>query len=144
MPRRVPTDSRPKERAFPLPPDLAADILRLGKRCKAERGTVLFREGQATKGVYLIMSGRVALSTAPDPVRVTRIAEKGSLLGLPATLRNLPYTLTAEVVTEAEFCQVKPSVIRKFLKSNPEQCYLLLRILTNEIAAVRRLAVYKV
>ncbi len=143
--RKIPEiDGRPKERAFPVPSALEKQLLKLGKRCKAEPGTVLFREGRASRGVFLVLKGRVALSTGPDPVRVTRLAEKGSLLGLPATLRNKPYSLTAEVVTDSELCRITPSVMRNFLKKNPEQCYQLLTMLTNEISAVRRLAIYKV
>lgn len=65
------------------------------------QGTLLFREGQAAAGIFILHSGRVQLSISdheghPVPVR---IAEPGEVLGLSATLSSRPHEITAEATT---------------------------------------------
>ena len=59
------------------------------------KGTLLCLEGQAPRGVYLICSGRVKLSTTSRDGKtlILRIAQPGEVLGLHATVsgeRTLP------------------------------------------------------
>jgi CRP/FNR family transcriptional regulator, cyclic AMP receptor protein len=53
---------------------------------------VLFVEGQAPRGVYLICSGRVKLSTTSRDGKtlILRIARAGEVLGLHATVSGKP------------------------------------------------------
>src|SRR6516165_12034128 len=68
---------------------------------------MLFVEGQSPRGVFILCSGRVKLSTtsADGKTLIVRIAEPGEVLGLPATVTEKPYELTAEVIepTQANF-----------------------------------------
>jgi hypothetical protein len=93
MPKAIP--------AFQAPPAVCEELQRIGKHQTVESGTTLFERGEQNRGLFVVTSGRFALSSGDDPVRVTRIAEKGSLLGLPATVRDAPYSLTAEAVTDS-------------------------------------------
>ena len=52
------------------------------------------------------------------PTRVTRIAEEGSLLGLPATVQRKPYSLTVEATSPAEVRVVSGKQFRKLLSMN--------------------------
>lgn len=67
----------------------------------------LFVEGQAARGVFILCTGRVKLSTSSIDGRtlIVRISEPGEVLGLPATVTGTPYELTAEVIepTQANF-----------------------------------------
>jgi CRP/FNR family transcriptional regulator, cyclic AMP receptor protein len=71
------------------------------------KGAALFVEGQSPRGVFILCSGRVKLSTSSADGRtlILRIAESGEVLGLPATVTGKPYELTAEVIepTQANF-----------------------------------------
>ena len=71
------------------------------------KGAKLFVEGQAPRGVFVLCSGRVKLSTtsADGKTLIVRIADAGEVLGLPATVTEKPYELTAEVIepTQANF-----------------------------------------
>ena len=107
------------------------------------RGTMLFRKGDPLKGVFVVLQGRVALSAGDDPVRITRIAGKGSLLGLPATVRNRRYSLTAEAVTDTEVCLVPPERFREALATNPLLGLAVVAILSEEVAGLRRFVVHK-
>jgi CRP/FNR family transcriptional regulator, cyclic AMP receptor protein len=66
---------------------------------------LLFVEGQAPKGVYVLCSGRVKLSTTSreGKVLILRIAEPGEVLGLSAVISGEPFEVTAETT---EPCQV--------------------------------------
>ena len=61
-------------------------------------GAVLFVEGQAPRGIYMICSGRIKLSTTSRDGKtlILRIAQAGEVLGLHATVSGRPYELTAE------------------------------------------------
>lgn len=137
----IQTPATPKP--FLVPEPVGSELVRVGKLQTVRPGTILFRQGQVTKGVFLVLHGRVALSSGDDPVRVTRIAEKGSLLGMPATIRNVPYTLTAEAVTGVQFCHVSVAKFRKLLATNTALGLTVVNILAEEISVLRKLAVYK-
>jgi len=71
------------------------------------KGATLFVEGQTPRGVFIVCSGRVKLSTSSADGRtlILRISEPGEVLGLPATVTGMPYELTADVIepTQANF-----------------------------------------
>jgi CRP/FNR family transcriptional regulator, cyclic AMP receptor protein len=71
------------------------------------KGATLFLEGQPARGVFILCSGRVKLSTSSIDGRtlIVRLSEPGEVLGLPATVTGSAYELTAEVVepTQANF-----------------------------------------
>jgi CRP/FNR family transcriptional regulator, cyclic AMP receptor protein len=71
------------------------------------KGATLFVEGQSPRGVFVLCSGRVKLSTSSADGRtlILRISESGDVLGLPATVTGKSYELTAEVIepTQANF-----------------------------------------
>jgi CRP/FNR family cyclic AMP-dependent transcriptional regulator len=71
------------------------------------KGATLFLEGQTGRGVFILCSGRVKLSTSSIDGRtlIVRLSEPGEVLGLPATVTGIPSELTAEVVepTQANF-----------------------------------------
>jgi CRP/FNR family cyclic AMP-dependent transcriptional regulator len=71
------------------------------------RGATLFVEGQSPRGVFVLCSGKVKLSTssADGKSLILRISESGEVLGLPATVTGKPYELTADVIepTQANF-----------------------------------------
>jgi CRP/FNR family transcriptional regulator len=71
------------------------------------KGATLFVEGQSPRGVFVLCSGKVKLSTSSADGRslILRISESGEVLGLPATVTGKPYELTADVIepTQANF-----------------------------------------
>jgi CRP/FNR family cyclic AMP-dependent transcriptional regulator len=71
------------------------------------KGATLFVEGQSPRGVFILCSGKVKLSTSSADGRtlILRIAETGEVLGMPASVTGKPYELTADVLepTQANF-----------------------------------------
>jgi len=71
------------------------------------KGATLFVEGQPSRGVFILCTGHVKLSTssADGKTLILRISEPGDLLGLPATISGRAYEVTADVIepTQANF-----------------------------------------
>ena len=62
------------------------------------KGTALFGEGQPSRGVFILYSGRVKLftSSADGKNLILRFADPGEILGLAGTLSGQPYEAWAE------------------------------------------------
>ncbi len=87
-------------------------------------GAVLFVEGQSPRGVYIICSGRVKLTTTSRDGKtlILRIAEAGEVLGLHGTVSEKPHDLTAETLQPCQLDFVKRDDFLKFLQSHPDAC----------------------
>lgn len=87
-------------------------------------GAVLFVEGQAPRGVYLICAGRVKLTTTSRDGKtlILRIANAGELLGLHATVSGKSYELTAETLQACQLDFIKRDDFLKFLQDHGDAC----------------------
>jgi CRP/FNR family transcriptional regulator, cyclic AMP receptor protein len=74
-------------------------------------GAVLFLEGQAPRGIFVLCTGqvKVSLSARDGKTLILRIVEPGEVLGLSATVSGYPYELTAETMEPCQVNFVKPS-----------------------------------
>src|SRR5919197_421934 len=88
------------------------------------QGAVLFVEGQAPRGVYVICSGRVKLSTTSRDGKtlIVRIAESGEILGLHATVSGKPYELTAESLQPCQLDFIRREDFLRFLQHHSDAC----------------------
>ena len=90
-----------------LPPPAAQKLAAITSAATYPKGATLFVEGQSPRGVFILCSGKVKLSTSSADGRslILRISEPGEVLGLPATVTGKPYELTADVIepTQANF-----------------------------------------
>ena len=123
--------------AFQVPENVCIELTRVGKAHCVQVGEIIFRKGEPSKGVFLIVSGRVALSTEDDPIHITRIGQPGSLVGVPSTINNRPYSLTAEAVEKTSLIHIDVTEFRTLLKSNSTLCYSVVSMLSREIRSLR-------
>ena len=86
------------------------------------KGANLFVEGQPARGIFILCSGRMALSTssADGKTLILRIAESGEVIGLPATVTGTCYELTAEAIEPAQSKFIARNDFLAFLKDNGE------------------------
>lgn len=86
------------------------------------KGTMLYIEGQQPRGVFVLCMGKAKLSTSSREGRtiITKIAEAGELLGLNATISNVPYEVTAEMMEpgQANFIPREPLI--QMMREFPE------------------------
>lgn len=101
-------------------------------------GTILFRHGDAVLGVYLIRRGRVCLALdGGNPAFPPRILGPGSVVGLPASVAGSPYSLTAQVIEDAELAFVPRADLLQCLEQDPQLCFEVMDILSSEISGTR-------
>jgi CRP/FNR family transcriptional regulator, cyclic AMP receptor protein len=90
-----------------LAPAAVAELAAITSAAAYPKGATLFVEGQSPRGVFILCSGKVKLSTSSADGRtlILRISEAGEILGLPATVTGKPYELTADIIepTQANF-----------------------------------------
>ena len=88
------------------------------------QGAVLFVEGQAPRGVYVICSGRVKLSTTSRDGKtlILRIAEPGEVLGLHATVSGKPYELTGETLQPCQLDFIRRDDFLRLLQHHADAC----------------------
>ncbi len=122
---------------FTVPEEVQNELEALASTRREQPNAVLFREGEAARGVYLIRSGSVVLSL--DGHRQRR-AGRGWILGLPATFSGEPYSLTAKTVESCEFAFIPRERVIEFVRLHPTLGVHLLEILAAEISAVRGMA----
>jgi CRP/FNR family cyclic AMP-dependent transcriptional regulator len=97
-----------KDRVFcNLPKDALAGLDAISSTATYPKGAILFVEGQEPRGVFILCTGRVKLygAAANGKSVIFRIADAGEIIGLPSTLSDKPYEVTAEILepTQANF-----------------------------------------
>ena len=122
---------------FQAPRELRKAVNEIGSPRVVPGDAVLFQQGTPPKGVFLVSSGKVALSLNKRKAKNYWVADAGSLLGLPATVRNTPYSLTAKAIEETKVVFVSRAKLRRLLLSNPKLCFEAVRILGAEVRSIR-------
>ncbi|HVZ82884.1 MAG TPA: cyclic nucleotide-binding domain-containing protein [Terracidiphilus sp.] len=105
--------------------------------CKEER--VLFLQGEAPAGLYILLSGAASLlMTAPTGEQVidTPVAP-GALLGLPGIIGNQPYSLTGIAAKGAVIGFIATEDFSRLMLSDPALSLKVLRVLAAEVRAAR-------
>ena len=87
---------RPDRVFCDLPTNVLAALDTMKSTIVCPRNTVLFREGQPAKGVFVLCEGRAKLSVCSESgKRLTlHIAVPGEVLGLSAALSGGPYEVS--------------------------------------------------
>jgi len=88
------------------------------------KGAILFVEGQAPRGIFVLCKGRVKLSicSTDGKTLILKIAEGGEVLGLSASVSGKSYELTAETIDPCQINFVKREDFLRFLKDHPAAC----------------------
>ena len=105
------------------------------ERLSCPRNTVLFREGQPAKCVFVLCEGRAKLSVCSESgKRLTlRVAVPGEVLGLSASLTGSTYEVTAELLDNAQVALVKRKDLLHFLREHREACLHVVTLLSQDL-----------
>jgi CRP/FNR family transcriptional regulator, cyclic AMP receptor protein len=109
--------------------DLSTEALQAFESIKCAtaypKRAILFVEGEAPCGVFILCKGAAKLSacSTTGKVLVVRLAKAGEILGLSATLSGKPYQLTAETTEPCQANFVKRNEYLHFLRAYPEACF---------------------
>jgi CRP-like cAMP-binding protein len=120
------------------PDDLKAHLITTGMSIERGCGTYLFRRGEPVTGIFLIVEGVVRLGLDGNPASFpSREVGPGSVVGLPATLSDSSYSLTAEVLEDCRLAFLSRQSLLDLLRQKPELCFQVMSILTEELTQTR-------
>jgi CRP/FNR family transcriptional regulator, cyclic AMP receptor protein len=99
------------------------------------KGTVLFREGQTARSVFLLCEGRVRLSLCSETGRrmTVRVAGAGEVLGLSAAVSGSHYELTAEALGSVQVAVVRRKDLLRYLHEHRDVCLQVVNLLSDDL-----------
>jgi CRP/FNR family cyclic AMP-dependent transcriptional regulator len=85
-------------------------------------GAILFVEGQSPRGMFILCSGRVKLSTTSreGKILVLKTAEAGEALGLSAAISGMGFEMTAETATTCQMNFIDRRSLLNLLQNHSE------------------------
>ena len=103
-------------------------------------GAILFVEGQAPRGMFVLCSGKVNLSTSSREGKIVtlRTVDAGETLGLSAAIANVGYETTAETATPCQVSFIERKHIVELLQSNPEVGIQVAQCLSRDFQSAYR------
>jgi CRP/FNR family cyclic AMP-dependent transcriptional regulator len=92
-------------------------------------GATLFQEGEQTRGVFVLCSGKVKLtmSSSGGKTLILRLSKPGDMLGLIAAISNGKYEATAETLEPSRAAFIRQEDFLRFAARHPEVYQSLLR-----------------
>jgi CRP/FNR family transcriptional regulator len=126
---------RPDRVFCDLPTNVLAALDRVKSKAACPRNTVLFREGQPARGVFLLCEGRAKLTVCSESgKRLTlHVATPGEVLGLSAALSGTNHEMTAELLDDANVAMVKRKELLSFLREHREACLHVVNLLSQDL-----------
>jgi CRP-like cAMP-binding protein len=143
MATRIQRNARSRSgEAFSNHPDLRAGFETLAPATFHPRGTILFRQGEPSRGVYLLLQGKANLSLRADNGRAVtfRNVGPGYVLGLPGTILNRTCIFTAELIDDAQVAFIPSAEVVEFLKRRGDLCFEVVRMLGDELLTLPQVA----
>jgi CRP-like cAMP-binding protein len=115
--------------------DQAAVLCRLGTPVHLQPGSTLFKEGDVSGGVALILSGRIMASTLTEEGHevVFGVMGPGDLIGELSALDGRPHSATATVMEEADVLVIPASDFKAYVEAHPRLALLLIKILSDRL-----------
>lgn len=126
--------------AFVADPKLIEALSRRAIELSCGADSVLFRQGDAAAGLYILHLGEVTLTMATPAGKavLSTEASPNSLLGLPGLICNSSYTLTATARSGAKLGFVTRDDFAALMESDPLMGLMVLRVLAAEVRAARQ------
>jgi CRP/FNR family transcriptional regulator len=127
-------------------PDSLQDLASIARLRHLDDGAVLFREGTASHGIFLVRSGRVKLTfnSRRGQHFLLETAGPGEILGLGAAVSGKSHETTAEAISPIEAIYVRRSDFLRFLREHADVCLEIIRTLTSDLdSAYERVRSYR-
>jgi len=97
-------------------------------------GTVLFRDGELGKEMYVIQSGKVKISKEVRGEEQTLATlDAGEFFGEMAILNNKPRSATATVLEESKMLVIDPKTFESMIKGNTEIAVRMIKKLAQRL-----------
>jgi CRP-like cAMP-binding protein len=131
--------------AFVADRELIVELKKHAARVDCAEDRVLFKQGDAPGGLYIFCGGEAWMtlksSTGDEVMQLS--AEVGSLLGLPAVIGNVPYSLSARAKKGALVSFIPREDFSRLMLTDPSISGGVLRVLAAEVRTARAALVEK-
>lgn len=125
--------------AFSADPELIRDLEKRSKPMSLDCDRILFRQGDPPSGIFILKTGTAVITMKSGKKIVMQVqAEGGSLLGLPAVLGDVPYTLTADVLEGSEVAFLPKDDFTHLMQSDPLLSFKVLQLLATQVRFARK------
>ena len=103
-------------------PELLRSLDEVSHKMILPQGAILFVEGQQPRGIFIVCSGRVNLSTTSreGKILILKSAEVGQVLGLSATISQTGYETTAEAASPCQVTFIDRKHFLEFMLAHSE------------------------
>src|SRR5215469_5390470 len=106
---------------------------RFGKEFR--KGTVLFREGEPGKEMFVIQSGKISISKrVRDVDKVLAILGPGEFFGEMAIISNRPRNAAAAVTEDSRLLVIDPKTFEGMIRGNSEIAIRLIKKLAERLS----------
>lgn len=101
------------------------------------KGTILFREGDPGKDMFIIQSGKVQVKkNVGGEEKVLAELASGEFFGEMALLEGLNRSATVEVTEDSRILVISPDTFQGLLKSNAEIALKMLKKMASRLRAL--------
>ncbi|MGA7078950.1 MAG: Crp/Fnr family transcriptional regulator [Terriglobales bacterium] len=123
-----------------LPPAVANALEQDSLTTSYPTGAVLFAEGQAPRGVFIVRRGRVKLSVCGSDGRtlILRIVEPSCPLGVAAVVSGRQYEATAETQEPSEISFVRQTDLLRLMRQHGDLALWITQHISADYAATCR------
>src|SRR5271169_3412891 len=131
----------PADKTFSdFPPIVAEALEQEALTTTYPTGAVLFAEGQAPRGVFIVRRGRVKLSICGSDGRtlILRIVEPGCPLGVAAVVSRRQYEATAETQEPCEISFFRQCDLLRLMRQNGELALWVTQHISQDYAGTCR------
>ena len=107
-----------------LSPESLRDLDGIKHTNSYPEGALVFVEGQAARGVYIVCQGRAKLMTTnrDGKTLILKIAQPGEILGLHSVMSGQVHELTVETLQPSQLAFIPREDFLKFLKGHGDAC----------------------
>ena len=99
------------------------------------RGSMLFAEGEPARGVYILRTGRAAVSISSSEGRVVilQMVRAGDVLGLNAVLRNSTYEATVKILEPSRVNFISRAQLLELVGNSDAGASAVIKMLSREL-----------
>ena len=110
-----------------------------GKESKYKKGETIYRTGDHSNSLYLILKGIVKIHTMDDSAKelITGLYKADDFLGFTSFDENIPYTESATAMENTELVALSKTYVRDILKKSQDVSLELMNLLANNLSEVK-------
>lgn len=120
-----------------LPDDVLADLQAQADVRRYPRGTAVFAQGDRSGELFVLVKGRVVISTRSTEGRGSTVAalEPGALFGEMGLFDGAPRSADARALEDTDLVVLGYEPVRALLQSRPELLWSIVRLLAHRLRA---------